>query len=916
MTALASDSRFIIGIDLGTTNCVVSYVDRHQEKKTVDAFPLMQCIASGELDKSSALPSFCYLPLEHELAGDALKLPWKTPETARLGIFARNHGAGIPERFIASAKSWLAHKGIDRLAGTLPWGSEINVNEKLSPVEVSRLILNHIRQAWNHDKGKLKDNDGNNCTLEESQVVVTVPASFDEVARELTVKAAKEAGYKNITLLEEPLAAFYAWLDKTENWQSLIQEGETILIVDVGGGTTDFSLINFEENANLRRTAVGNHLLLGGDNIDMTLARNIETQIGKKLNGKEWSILCQRCRQAKEELLNPDGKEEVTVAVTTAGSSLIGNTLTGKLQKQQVLDIIMNGFYPLISSDAASPEKKSGIRDLGLPYERDPSISAHLLEFLKSASKEKAPLIPDKVLFNGGSMIPPILRQRVIDLLNSWSQKPVSELPAWDLDRAVGTGAGYYGQVRCGEGVRVQGGIARAYYMEVASDKSSQLLCIMPRDTNEGDVQHLDQHKFTVKTNEILKFPVHSSATRLEDQLGDSLEVTEEISELPPLITALQFGKSKQSIEVELSTILTETGTLEVWLSSTATDHKWQLKFDMRALHNHSDEEAKASTLNKTETVLVSDAQVKTAKEAVVAVFNGTEKPGKLMKSLEEIFQMSRTQWPLQLIRQLADFLLDLNSKSFKNPALESRWLNLTGFCLRPGFGDSADELRIKKIWSMWFGGPSAKTDPQVNAEWWVFWRRIAGGLNNGRQEQVTHTLMKSLMPNDSYKKNTKYGAQEKRESWRCLGSMERTSLKLKQRISHIQLDRISRLEDYELWALARLNSRHLFYGPVDLTLPAKYSANVVKLLIASAKDKPVPMLHFALSQICAFTNDVVLDINDTLKAEVITYLQKTGASQVLIEGLTTLRLQSAEESKQILGDSLPIGLEISGTTI
>ena len=279
MTVGFRDSRYIIGIDLGTTNSVVSYVDRYAENKSIETFPVMQIIASGEMDKNNSLPSFCYLPLDHELENDSLKLPWKTKEKNSIGIFARNHGSGIPERFINSAKSWLSHKGVDRTAGILPWGSEIAQDLKLSPVEVSRLILDHIRLAWNHQFGNKKDKDGTKCTLEESQVVVTVPASFDEAARELTVKAAKEAGYSNLILLEEPLAAFYAWLDKTENWQELINTGEKILIVDIGGGTTDFSLIEFTEDENLRRTAVGNHLLLGGDNIDMTLARVIETQI-------------------------------------------------------------------------------------------------------------------------------------------------------------------------------------------------------------------------------------------------------------------------------------------------------------------------------------------------------------------------------------------------------------------------------------------------------------------------------------------------------------------------------------------------------------------------------------------------------------------------------------------------------------
>ena len=905
------DSRFIIGIDLGTTNSVVSYVDRNAKDKKVEEFKVQQVIAPGETDACDSLPSFCYLPLDHEQEKGTMALPWKSKETNSVGTFARNHGSGIPERFVSSAKSWLSHKGVDRMAGILPWGSEIDSTLKLSPVDVSRLILNHIREAWNFENGKKKDKDGTKCILEESQVIITVPASFDETARELTVEAAKKAGYKHISLLEEPLAAFYSWLEKNDNWQEKLTEGEKILIVDIGGGTTDFSLINFEKGSNLRRTAVGNHLLLGGDNIDMTLARKIESQLKKKLNSREWSILCQRCRQAKEELLDPNGKEEVTVAVTTSGSSLVGNTVTGKLKKDEVLELIMEGFYPLISAEAKLPEKKSGIRDLALPYERDPSVSAHLLSFLKNASEEDKPLIPDKILFNGGSMIPVVLRQRIIELLNSWSDKEVEELRAWDLDKAVATGAGYYGLVRYGEGVRVQGGIARAYYMEIANAEGSQLICIMPRDTNEGDTQVLSNLKFKVRTNEALKFPVHSSATRLKDKLEDTVEDREEISELPPLITSLQFGKTKKSVEVELSTILNETGTLEVWLNSTESQHKWQLKFDMRALHSHSDDCEKAESINQAESVLVSDDQLKKAEKAIEDVFNGLEKPGKLIKNLENIFELNRNKWSLQLIRQLADSLLNFKELAKKSAPLEARWMNLLGFCLRPGFGDSADEYRIKQLWSLWFGGPNFKTDAQVNAEWWVLWRRISGGLNNGRQEQIAHTLMKSVMPNDSYKKNTKYGPQEKMESWRCLGSLERIPVKLKKRITSVQLERVSRLEDYEYWALARLNARKLFYGPVDLTSPAKDAASLANL-IQTANAKPSPMALFAISHICALTGDKHLDVNEKALNSSLKYLEKHQAQETYIKHLKEVVVDNAEESKQVLGDSLPIGLELS----
>jgi len=912
MSAGLHESRFIIGIDLGTTNNVVSYVDRNAVEKEVLDFPVMQNIAAAELDFFSALPSFCYLPLPHEKEGEALNLPWRGDKSFVCGVYARNHGSGIPERFIGSAKSWLAHKGVDRLASILPWGSEIPIEDKLSPVVVSRIYLNHIREAWNHKFGKLKNKDGNLSTLEESQVIVTVPASFDEAARELTVKAAKDAGYKHLTLLEEPLAAFYAWLTKNDNWDEQISEEDNILIVDIGGGTSDFSLIKYEKGANLRRTAVGNHLLLGGDNIDITLAKTVETQLRKKLNSREFSILCQRCRQAKEELLDPNDKEEVSIAVSTGGSSLVGGTLTGKLTKKEVLNIIMDGFYPLIPADSPLPDRKSGIRDLGLPYEKDPSICAHLLSFLKKASNDSELVIPDKILFNGGSMIPEILRLRIIDLLNSWSDKVVIELPSWDLDRAVATGAGYYGLVRYGEGVRVQGGIARAYYLEISAKDSNQLICIMPRDTNEGIIKELSGMRFKVQTNSALRFPVHSSATRLHDKLGDQLIERDEISELPPLITSLQYGKNKQLIEVEVNALLNETGTLEVWLNSVSSDHRWQLKFDMRALHNQSDDAQKANSLNQGSAILVSDDQMQQAKEAIHKVFiHASEKPGKLIKALEKIFEINRNQWSLQLIRQMADWLLELKDQARKSSSLEARWMNLTGFCLRPGFGDTTDDFRIKQLWNMWFQGPSSKTDAQVSAEWWVLWRRIAGGLNGGRQEQVAHTLMKSVMPNDSYKKNTKHGNQDKMESWRCLASLERLPIKMKRRVSNILTGRISKLEDYEIWTLARLHARHLFYAPLDLTTPQKDASFTAKLLKEAKQGKVGPMTLFALSRIGAMTGNLALDLNDILRSEIIEYMENQDAQESHIKHLREIAEDSAEDAKQLLGDSLPIGLQL-----
>ncbi|MBP5639292.1 MAG: Hsp70 family protein, partial [Victivallales bacterium] len=442
--------RYIIGIDLGTTNCAMCYIDLDSPIHELHQFDIPQLVAPGEVASEPLLPSFTYLPGDHELPPEALKLPWDSSKSYAVGHFAREQGSRIPERLISSAKSWLAHSGVDRTRPILPWGGDLG-SQMTSPVDVSFFYLDHLRQAWDSIFKRKKDRDGTPCRLTEQQIIVTVPASFDEAARELTIAAARKAGFKNLTLIEEPLAAFYAWLACHEaNWKELVAPSDVIVVIDVGGGTTDFSIVEIDESFTLRRKAVGNHLLLGGDNMDMALARQAESHWKTRLTQRQWTTLCQECRRAKETLLGNTPPESYKVQLRGFGSSVVSGTKSLAFMREQVVDTILEGFFTSIPVDSPPPERRKGIQEMGLPYAADPTITRHLLQFLRNAGPSLSSPVdlarPNKVLFNGGAMIPALIRKRILDVLRDWTEQDnITELETTDFSLAVAQGAATYG---------------------------------------------------------------------------------------------------------------------------------------------------------------------------------------------------------------------------------------------------------------------------------------------------------------------------------------------------------------------------------------------------------------------------------------------------------------------------------------
>lgn len=604
------DSRYVIGIDLGTTNSAVSFIDtvNNDESPENSIFSIPQVVNPGLVEERPILPSFMYLPAGHELPPESLALPWAPEQTFCVGEFAREQGAKVPERLISSVKSWLCHSGVNRNNAILPWMSPEDV-EKISPVDVSTRYLTHMKEAWNARFAV----ESEEALFENQDIMLTVPASFDAVARELTVNAAKEAGF-NVTLLEEPQAALYAWLERMKDqWRKNLKVGDLILVCDIGGGTTDFSLISVTESdgdLSLERIAVGDHILLGGDNMDLALALTVQNRLkedGVKLDNWQIRALCQGCRSAKEHILSSQKLTKSPLVVAGRGSRLIGGSIKTELTRDELESVIIDGFFPTVeATDHPSRGVRAGLQELGLPYESEAAITRHIARFLSVHQKSMAKLngedsdsfiLPTAILFNGGVLKSVSLQKRIIDVISGWStdgdKEAIRILEASDLDLAVARGAAYYGMVKRGKGIRIRGGTARTYYIGLETSMPAvpglkpplKALCVAPQGMEEGTETELPGREFGLLVGEPVEFRFLGSSTRRDDTVGELIDEWQEgeISELPSLTTELPSeGHEGAVVPVTLRSHVTEVGTLELWCVSKEDDSRWKLEFDIR----------------------------------------------------------------------------------------------------------------------------------------------------------------------------------------------------------------------------------------------------------------------------------------------------------------------------------------------
>ena len=609
-------ARFVVGIDLGTTNSALAYVDTGAGAgAAATPFPVAQVVAPGAVDDRPLLPSFLYLPGPGEQPAGALKLPWDPGRDYAVGEFARAFGSQVPTRLVASAKSWLSHPGADRKAPILPFRAP-DTGRKVSPLDACTRYLKHLAEAWNERMAK--DLPANR--LEAQDLVLTVPASFDAAARELTVEAARAAGFEHLTLLEEPQAAFYAWLDRAgDNWRQQVGVGDLVLVADLGGGTTDLTLIEVgEENGNLAltRLAVGDHLLLGGDNMDLTLAYHVAAALAKngtKLDAGQMVQLTYACRAAKEQLFADPTLASAPVTVLGKGRGLVSGTIKHDLPRAEAEKVLVDGFFPDCPRDAEPAKARAaGLQELGLPYVSDPGVTRHLAQFLSrqaeslanrepvaKGKKKTAPGLPSAVLFNGGVFKADPLRNRLLGVIGSWAKgakaDPARELAGADLDLAVARGAAYYGLVRRGKGVRIRGGTARAYYIggETAAPAVPGLapplkaLCVAPFGMEEGTEADIPGQEFGLVVGEEAEFRFLGSTVRRDDAAGTVVDDWEgQVDELAPVRTTLEAkgggAGARQVVPVHLHSKVTPVGQLELWLFSRDGKQRWKLEFNVR----------------------------------------------------------------------------------------------------------------------------------------------------------------------------------------------------------------------------------------------------------------------------------------------------------------------------------------------
>ncbi len=937
-------SRYIVGIDLGTTNCAVAFVDtKGRERPTADVrpFEVAQLVAAGESAPRPMLPSFLYLPGPHELPVGATRLPWRGDADRIVGEFARVQGARVPGHLVASAKSWLCHPGVDREAAILPWGAPGEAR-KVSPVEASADFLAHIRDAW--DARFAGDNEAHRLIHQE--VILTVPASFDEAARELTVEAAKRAGIAQPVLLEEPQAAFYCWIVTHQDaWQREVRAGELILVCDIGGGTTDLSLITVVETPSgpgFRRVAVGDHLMLGGDNIDLALAHRVEKKLGAaRLDAEQWAALRYSCRSAKEKLLADKPADRWPVTIAGRGSRLIGGSLQSELTRAEVLEIVLDGFFPMTPRDEEPARGgRAGLQEFGLPFVSDPAIPRHLASFLRRHQAEATgpagpglPARPDAILFNGGALTPTLLRDRVVEVVRSWfaDEAGGSYAPRVlgnpSLDLAVAHGAAYYGVVRRGGGIRIGGGTARSFYVGFQSEAADRpWLCAVPRDAQEGDEIAIDRHDFDLLMGQPVAFPLASSSVRPQDVPGDLVAADpDSIRELPPLVGVMRVGRKAKAerVPVRLAARVTEVGTVELWCQSRTDDRRWRLQIQLRG-PSGTPAPRLAVAGGEADAVVFEQSEVDAAVGAIRAAFAapaGTDEggPARLIKRLEEVLDAPRESWPPSALRAFWEPIRDAAESRLKGPRHESRWFNLAGFALRPGSGYPLDEARIKALWPVFHAGVKHAKDIQCWADWWVLWRRVAAGLNRAHHEEIHRRVAPLLLPskNGPPKKLTrpKPEAHELAEIWRCAASLERLPANLKEPLGDALVKEIARPTPpaYAPWCLGRLGARVPLYGPANAAVPPDKAARWARALLDRefAPGRETTDAVFALAQVGRVSGDRARDLDEPLRAEILARLAALEADEETLAPVREFRELEAAQQGQALGDALPTGLRL-----
>jgi molecular chaperone DnaK (HSP70) len=975
-------SATLVGIDLGTTNTVLAYADPGAQHVTI--FPIPQLVAPGEVAAAPLLPSSRYHALDGELAPDALQLPWRQEDgdgdgagalaTSRvaLGRLARVLGAGSPGRLVASAKSWLSHNGVDRTAPILPWGAPDDV-ARVSPLAASASYLAHLRAAWNHrHPGR---------PLERQQIVLTIPASFDEGARALTLEAARLAGLPDVRLLEEPQAALYDWLQRHRATLAADLAGtKLVLVADVGGGTTDFTLVKVElvdgepaVRPTLTRIGVGNHLILGGDNMDLALAHLAESRLaesrlaeshpiesspngGERLSAGRLAQLTERCRAAKEALLAADAPAQVNVTLLGGGARLVGASRSAAITRADVERIVLDGFLPLNAAQEGPQRARAGIVEFGLPYAADPAITRHLAGFLRqhaAAAREALGMaaddprlpVPDTVLLNGGVFRGAALAQRLADVLSGWrgaatlvpaqvpAQVAIKVLHNADPDVAVARGAVAYSLARAGLAPAIESGSARNYYLllDDAGGAHLRAVCILARGARAGEETLLHSRSFALRLGRPVRFRLVSAVGDADGRPahpGDLVDLdAADVVRLPPIATVLRAqegagvgaGAARTEIPVQLAASLSELGTLAVHcVAEDGSGQRWQLEFQLRGAAD-SDEDTATLPPRLDEAVKRIDRIFGARNQQVDA-----REVRQLRAALEHVLGR-RESWATPLLRGLFDALMERARGRRRSAEHERAWLNLAGWCLRPGFGHPLDDWRIGQLWALFPAGAQYVKDSQVRAEWWTLWRRVAGGLATEAQLRLLDDFAFNLQaePAERAKRPATLVDGSEDDMLRLGASLERIPSAYKAEIGDWMIGRIMGVAAPSktdakaaatyaryLWALARVGARESLHASAHEVAPAAAAERWLAQLM-QLDWKRIEPAGFAAAHIARKTGDRSRDIGAALRDAILRRLGAVGAPPAWAAMVRDVVELDQESSTRMFGDALPPGLKL-----
>ncbi len=920
----AGGHRRAVGIDLGTTHTVVAWaeLDRPAPPRI---FEIPQLVTPTEVEARPLFPSFLYAPLPGEISVD----PWgDAPWVA--GALARQRGGEVPGRLVASAKSWLCHPSVDRSAAILPWGAgeEDTSLPRISPVDASARYLAHVRRAW--------DEAFPESPLAEQEVVLTVPASFDEVARELTLEAATRAGLR-VRLLEEPQAAFYDYMVQKgqRGLETLLTHTDSalVLVCDIGGGTTDLSLIQVaraegEEPFDISRLAVGRHLLLGGDNMDLALAHLCETRLlapgTTKLDAARFGQLVLACRAAKEKLLGDDPPEDFPIAIAGQGARLVGGTLTTRLTRDEAERVVLEGFFPKAARDARPARARGGLVAFGLPYERDAAITRHIANFFARHAPEA--LGPDAILFNGGVFRASRVAASLSDTIQSWGGPPLQALPHADPDIAVARGAVAYALAISGRGLRIHGGAARGYYVGLERERDSQTrraICVVPRGAEEG-VPHIAHGRtLALVVGRPVRFDLFAS-DETHHQAGEIVTLDDESYEsMPPVAVSFEAEGARRGpneVEVELEGELSAIGTLELACMETGDvppeeRRRFRLAFQLRP-----DAEPQAPTAPSEAPPPLPPVRAKKledAREAIERVFGKgradvTPRQVKdLLRDLERILG-ERASWTTRESRALFDVLAP-NHRARKRSADHERlfWL-LAGYCIRPGFGDPEDARRIE-LFAPLFGEKVAfSQEPRNWQQFWIAWRRAAGGLDEATQTAIRDIIDPLLAPATLRLKRPKgWKPEAEADLLDLASSLERVPPTRRSELGGFILERTWTDRDPRLWAaIGRLGARVPAYASVHHVVSPLIAERWLDHLLRE-KWETLPTAAQAAVQLARVTDDRARDISERLRGEVARRLEKVGARQEWIRAVREYVAVEEAERAAFFGEGLPVGLRL-----